>query len=161
MSVQDQIRTGVQRALQDQDAAQIEACQNNDRVKVAVRSAGPIGVSVDSIEVDRSGLNAEDARHACEELEERVHYLMEPLRVIESDTESGVTQVRSDTPTSDEAGRHYYEVTGQAGRLDMKRYQKPDDGPRQQEPMDLTHQQLERLTEDLMNAGRDQKRRTR
>lgn len=157
MSVQDQIRKGVQQAQQAPGPTEIEAQANEDKVRVSVRSSGPIGVSVDSIEVQRERLDADGARQACEDLEGRVHYLLEPLRVVECDAEAGVTQVRSDKPSTDQSGRHYYELTGQAGRLDIKRFAKPDDGPRQREPLDLTHQQLERLAGDLLDAGESRK----
>lgn len=122
------------------------------RVNVKLREAGPIGVSVDSLEVESSKLDADSARRACGKIAQRVNYLLEPLETVESDAESGVTRMRSQHPTVDDDGRHYYEVDARPGRLRLERFAKPDGQPRQNEPIDVTRETLYRLTDDLSEA---------
>ena len=155
MTIRKQLQDELKRKQQNADAGDLVAATPDGQVRVRVREVGPIGVAVDEIEVKQPGMDADGARRASERVEREVKYLLEPLRVVESDAEAGVTQTRSETPAVDDAGRHYYELEARPGQLDLKRYQKPDDEPRASEPMDLTHEQLYRLAEDLDRAARE------
>ncbi|MCA9178932.1 MAG: hypothetical protein KDB14_30925 [Planctomycetales bacterium] len=156
MSIRKEIEADLGRRVAAGSAGggDIVARSGDGEVRVRVSAVGPIGVSVDEIQVKRSGLDAAGARRACEQVGDRVKYLLEPLRVLESDAQSGVTRARSEQPSVDDAGRHYYELNGQPGELKLNRYCKPDTAPRSSEAMDLTREQLYRLAEDLDAAAR-------
>ena len=154
MSIRKQIESELDQIQRSDQGGEIVATAPGAEVRVSVREAGPIGVAVDHIRVRREKMNAAGAHKACERAQEQVKYLLEPLRVLEVDEEAGVTQARSAQPTRDERGRHYYELTGRPGELDLRRYCKPDSDTRQAEPMELTREQLGRLADDLQQAAK-------
>jgi hypothetical protein len=96
-----------------------------------------------------------DLRARALQQAERVTGLLEPLRLVETDADRGVAQLRSDKPGRWGDGAFYYEVLLHAdGATRVRRYQAPtaDEPRRQQVPFTLTHESLAKLVTDLTHA---------
>jgi hypothetical protein len=81
----------------------------------------------------------------------RVTYLLEPLKVLEIDAAGGEVHIRSQSPTTREERRGYYDVRlFRRGSLRMERYAF-DEATRERRatPCQLTREVLERLADDL------------
>lgn len=90
---------------------------------------------------------AERARSVAD----RVTGLLEPLRLVETDTVRGVAQLRSDAPAVKGEALNYYEVLlHDHGGANVARYQAGQGkGGRQAIPFTLTHDALGKLVNDL------------
>ena len=84
-------------------------------------------------------------------LADRVTYLMEPLKVLEVDASGGEVQIRSQSPTTRDDQRSYYEVRlFKQGTLRMERFAFDEASRRRRRiPCQFTREVLERLADDL------------
>lgn len=87
----------------------------------------------------------------------QVRYLVEPLRVIETDAEGTQMQIRSDPPTRQLHARVYYEAVVDASGVALRRYSAPPGTPRQIIAMQLTREVLGRLVSDLAQSSQHAK----
>jgi hypothetical protein len=78
--------------------------------------------------------------------------LLEPLQVIEIDSQRDEALLRSQEPAVRKADRYYYEVLLKgSGQADVRRYRgSVDVSRRQQVPFTLTHESVARLAADLV-----------
>lgn len=83
----------------------------------------------------------------------RLTYLLEPIAVLETDTEVQSVQMRSLPPQREGRQSSYYELLAKQGRLELRRYLKQPGQPRTQVAAHLTREVLHRLIEDLMQAA--------
>jgi len=83
---------------------------------------------------------------------QRVQYLLEPLRIIESDPDGADLQIRSSPPTQLPHTTSYYEAFVNAQGISLRRYAAPSGAGRQMIPMHLTREILARLVEDLADC---------
>jgi hypothetical protein len=82
---------------------------------------------------------------------ERVRGLMEPLKVVEIDSDRREAQLRSETPQQRHDKRLYYELRLRGNRqASLRRYQATDTGRRQQVAFAVTHEALARLVGDVV-----------
>lgn len=94
------------------------------------------------------------AKQACQNLAQRLSYLLEPIQLIEADAESVIMQMRSMPPSSNDAGLTYYECLVQrGGRIDFQRFRKEDNLDRSPIRTQLTRETLERLTSDVIQTS--------
>jgi hypothetical protein len=94
----------------------------------------------------------QELKDRAQQVAGRVTGLLEPLCVVEVDTEQGLAQLRSDRPGHWGDGQYYYEVLVRTdGSTQVHRYQAPDrDQPRRQQvAFTLTHEALAKLVTDL------------
>lgn len=83
----------------------------------------------------------------------RLTYLLEPIAVLETDTEDQSVQMRSHPPQREGRQSSYYELLARPGQLELRRYVKQPGQPRSQVVAHLTREVLHRLIADLMQAA--------
>lgn len=123
------------------------------RFELTVRETGPVGAAFDQLAyaaTTRPSWDTKALTQWAEALTNRVTYLMEPLRVLEIDTEERHVELRSPQPTQRQGGRFFYQaVLDHSGLLTLKRFRFDEaDRKREQVPLQLTRETLERLMED-------------
>src|SRR5207253_256627 len=100
-------------------------------------------------------LDEAELRQRAQAVAAKVTGLMEPLRVIEVDSQRGEALLRSESPNLRNEKRSHYELgLTAARRATLRRFQAPSDptGKRQQVGFTLTHEVLGNLVEDLTKA---------
>jgi hypothetical protein len=103
-----------------------------------------------------SGASTRQLRDVCDRLAGRLHYLLEPLRLVEVDDNSAVAQMRSDRPRLEGAGSSYYELlVRRGGEISLRRYHSASGQRRQPVPATVTREVLGRLCDDLVAALSD------
>lgn len=136
--------------------ANVHASAGSHRLSVSVLRAGPIGVEADALEFvvqDQTNWSIDALRARADRLSARVTYLMEPLTVIEVDAQGGEVELRSQTPTSRQGRRFYYEVRiDRQGSLRFHRVSF-DEATRKRArvPFRITTEVLQRLADDLVD----------
>jgi hypothetical protein len=95
------------------------------------------------------------------QIEQRINYLQEPLKLIELDANANAVQMRSESPEVSEGTISYFELLlksgawfGHRNRLTFHRYTSmPErEGERRAIAFPVTKRQLERLLDDLITA---------
>lgn len=123
------------------------------KVDVQAERVDTVGSRLWEIDLARSRPAAEPvpARVQGQRIADRVTGLLEPLTLVEADSERDVAQVRSRTPTRQGDAAHYYELVRHGdGTTRFGRYQGSQSGtPREQVPFTLTHEVLGKLLGDL------------
>jgi hypothetical protein len=132
----------------------VSARGSRSTVRANILKANDIGVSVSEIEASahvpgplKPGEAEGWARRFCD----RARYLLEPLQPIEIDQQQNEVLVRSVPPDQSETEVRYYEarVSGQ-GRAKLQRFTYDrNQRHRKPEPMNLTHEQLKKLVDDV------------
>lgn len=97
----------------------------------------------------------EQVKQAAESLAGRLNYLLEPIRTIETDSDSYTVQMRSMPPCQNEDGtRIYYEVqVAGGGKLSLVRYVKEPGQSRRSVPVQVTREVFLRLVSDFVAAA--------
>ena len=86
-------------------------------------------------------------------LAKRIHYLFEPLRMIELDSVSRTLQMRSTSPTFQTDERTYFELTiSPLGGITMRRFTKTAGSPRKNVAATVTREVLMRLCDDIVSS---------
>lgn len=98
--------------------------------------------------------STDELRVKADDLCQRLSYLLEPIRVLEVDAAEGVVQARSHPPERQPERIRYYELRfATPSTLKLHRFEKrTDQGQRQQIPLQLTYELLEKLIDDLVRA---------
>jgi len=130
----------------------VEEAQN--RLVFHLTGLDTVGVAFSNLEfatTRRTDWSAEALRSWGERLASRITYLMEPLKVVETDAQGGEVQIRSQRPTPRDENRSYYELRlFRQGTLRMQRYVVDQETrERHQTPCQLTREVLERLADDI------------
>ena len=130
-----------------------------NRLTLHLSALDSVGVAFTALEfsaMDRPEWTPEALRGWGERLAARVTYLMEPLKLFEIDAGGGEVQFRSQSPTTRDDQRSYYEVRlFQNGSLRLERYTYVE-GTRQRRrvPCQVTREVLERLSDDVAASVR-------
>jgi hypothetical protein len=91
-----------------------------------------------------------ELKQLCQQLAERLTYLLEPIEALETDSEHCVVQMRSRPPTRVQGGASYYElVASRGGELTLVRFEKVPGKPRTIIPAHVTREVFERLASDF------------
>ncbi|MGE0756690.1 MAG: hypothetical protein AB7F89_14235 [Pirellulaceae bacterium] len=85
-------------------------------------------------------------------LSQRLSYLLEAIRPVETDRDECIVQMRSNPPQKDDDGTSYYEVVVRRGEIGLVRYAKGSGQSRRIIPAHLTREVLARLVLDLAGA---------
>ena len=134
----------------------VAAAEGPHRLTLHLTAAGPVGLAFDAPRIRRGptgrSCSADALRAWGDRLAARVTYLMEPLVVLEVDAEGGEAELRSQTPSSRDQARTYYEIQlHRAGLLHLRRMAyDPAERRRQAVPCQLTREALDRLADDLV-----------
>jgi hypothetical protein len=136
----------------------------NINVKGEFLQEDSIGLLVNSLTVEKDIQEDKDPtqylKHAAEAIEERVNYLLEPLKIVEFDSTSNAVQMRSEKPEVTDGNVSYYELILKSGKWFgyrdyclLRRYMhRTDDEPsRKIVAFPLTKRQLEKLLSDLID----------
>jgi hypothetical protein len=124
------------------------------RLTLDLTGLDTVGVAFKNLEFATSGRtdwSSEALRGWGERIAARVTYLMEPLKVVETDSHGGEVQIRSQRPTPRDEQHSYYEVRlFRQGILHLERYLF-DHETRARRPTlcQLTREVLERLADDI------------
>ncbi len=124
------------------------------RLTLHLTGLDTVGVAFTILEfatTSRSDWSPEALSGWGDRLASRVTYLMEPLKVVETDVHGGEVQMRSQRPTPRDEQRSYYEVRlFRQGALRMQRYAfDHETRERSQTACQLTREVLERLADDI------------
>jgi hypothetical protein len=86
-------------------------------------------------------------------IQQRLTYLLEPISLLETDSESVSIQMRSSPPQVGDDGRSYYELlVRRGGEVTLRRYHKAAGQPRQVIPAHVTREVLGRLADDFVSV---------
>jgi hypothetical protein len=100
-----------------------------------------------------AGADSKKLREIGEALARRLTYLLEPIRLIETDAEAGVAQLRSQPPSRDDSGTTWYELfVRRGGEITLERFEKAPAQPRRRVGAHFTREVLLRLASDLIGA---------
>jgi hypothetical protein len=161
MGLRDQLQEALRRleATPGDSAGlrRLELAVPGGRLVADIRTLDALACAFDHLTLQTDRLaDAEPTRlrDIGDDLSQRLTYLLEPIRPVESDAEQGVVQLRSDPPSREEQrGRSYYELlTRRGGSLRLCRFCKHPGQPRQVIPAQVTREVLQRLAQDLVNA---------
>jgi hypothetical protein len=124
------------------------------RLTIHLTGLDTVGVAFSSLELatsSRSDWSSEALTAWGERLVGRVTYLMEPLKVVETDAHGGEVQIRSQRPTPRDELRSYYEMRlFRQGILRIQRYAfDQETRERRLTPCQLTREVVERLADDI------------
>ena len=101
-----------------------------------------------------SQMSTDQLKQTAERLSSRLTYLLEPISLIETDSEGCVVQLRSNPPQKETDRTTYYELlVARTGELSLVRYARPAGQPRQVIPAQVTREVLTRLTTDFSAAA--------
>lgn len=138
----------------------VSAQDGPDSLALHVLSNSPVGVNLEHldfavIDPGRPEWTIDELRDWGDRLAKNVTYLMEPLVVIEVDSQGGEVELRSQSPTPRGQLRSYYEVRlNKTGTLRLDRLSfDAQTRKRQASPFQLTREVLERLADDLADTA--------
>jgi hypothetical protein len=121
---------------------------------VHLTASGPVGLAFSSLDFRtraRDDWTPEHLKTWGDRIAARVTYLMEPLVVLEQDTEGGDVELRSHAPTARGETRAFYEIRIARGGLHLGRTAF-DESTRRRRPVEcmMTREVLERLVDDVI-----------
>jgi len=126
----------------------------SSRLVLHLTGLDTVGVAFTDLEfatTSRTDWSSEALKRWGDRLASRVTYLMEPLKVVETDALEGEVQIRSQRPTPRDDQRSYYEMRlFRQGTLRLQRYAfDQETRERRQTTCQLTREVLERLADDI------------
>ncbi len=146
-------------ALDENTKAYVLPCtvaveENPNRVTLHLTALDSVGVALTALEfvtTSRPEWSSESLNEWGNRLSSRINYLMEPLKVLEIDAGGGEVQIRSQSPTTRNDQRGYYEMRlFRQGLLRMERHVFDETTrERRHTPCQLTRETLERLADDI------------
>lgn len=159
MMLSQKIAAAAERLGTETSASSTIAAQDGSLHFLAdVSQAGPVGLAVREIQLHNAGARwpIEDLQARGERIASQVTYLMEPLKLVESDAEAQEVELRSAHPTKRVGKSSFYQAKIQGdGHFSLRRVSFAE-GDRRRVPVDmqLTGETLERLTDDLAECLR-------
>jgi hypothetical protein len=146
-------------ALDENTRAYVMPCtvtvdDGRERVTLHLTALDTVGLAFSSLEfatTSRAEWTSEALNEWGSRLAARITYLMEPLKVLEIDSGGGEVQIRSQSPTTRDTERGYYEMRlFRQGMLRMQRFTyDAATKNRRESPCQLTREVLERLSDDI------------
>jgi len=135
----------------------VSATAGPHRADLDLVQASPVGISCQGLEFITSVRDiwtADELKAWGDRITARVTYLMEPLVIVEVDTQQVEVDIRSKTPTARGDQRGYYRINlDRSGTLRMQRVAfATADRHSCVVPFQLTREVLERLTDDLVES---------
>jgi hypothetical protein len=125
-----------------------------NRLNLHIKALDSVGVALDRLEysrTDRSDWTPASLQAWGEKLAGRLTYLLEPLKVLEIDSDEGEVQLRSQSPSVRSEQRGFYEIRlNRQGALRMERFLFDDSTrARSHATCQFTREVLERLADDV------------
>ncbi len=91
-------------------------------------------------------------RQLAENLAARLHYLLEPIALVEGEPSTSTLQLRSAPPHQSDQERCYYELICKPGIVDLRRFRKQAGSVRQSAVMMMTREVITRIISDTSTA---------
>jgi len=158
-AINDRIEAAVDQAARAGTfPATIEETIGNVRVGCTLLAAESLACAFERLDVVNDAWKTAplaEVKRIAEALAGRLNYLLEPIRTIETDTDTCTVQMRSLPPRkADDGTRTYYElqVCG-GGKLSLCRYVKQPDQTRRAVPVQVTREVFRQLTADFVEAA--------
>jgi len=154
------IKTDIQRELKRIQAVSgrglLQADADAGRIEADLVAVDAIGCSFQTLaySTDKlAGVDLERLRSISETLTAKLTYLLEPIGLIEADTDRCSVQLRSNPPQKGEDETSYYELmVRRGGDITLSRYSKKAGQLRQIVPAHVTREVLGRLADDFIAA---------
>jgi len=160
MTLQDKLQRELNRLLpiiaNSGSPEQLTIDVEHGTLRCKMKAIDAIGCSFQtfSLTTDRlANTTPPELKKLSETLAAKLHYLLEPIRLIEIEAEGHLLQFRSDPPQKNEHSTSYYELLAKCGgELTLCRYNKPIGKERSVVPANVTREVLCRLTADFVEA---------
>ena len=128
----------------------VEASTADGRVSVGIDDADRLGVLAGPITAQRPGGKPAAVKAQADEAVRKLHYLQEPLTIIETEARRGRAILRSTSPRPVGSGREYNEAVLEGGdSISIRRYRTEQGSRRRTVPSNLSRETLGRLADDL------------
>lgn len=136
------------------DEAEISVVCERDAAAAGIECDAKSALAVSCTSLwTRPAAPPDDVRARAEQLAERIHYLSEPLKLVEFDPIAQEAQLRSTLLRSTSASPTYFEIMlASSGAAKLHRYEYSGDGARRITSFSLTLETLTRLIDDLLAA---------
>ena len=133
---------------------ELEVRTSAGRLVGQLESVDNIGVGFTRLDYQSTSLanaTVDSLKALSAKIQQRLTYLLEPISLLETDTESVSIQMRSNPPQVGDDGRSYYELqVRRGGEVTLRRYHKAAGQPRQVVPAHVTREVLGRLGDDFV-----------
>ena len=133
---------------------ELEVRTPSGRILGQLESVDNIGVSFTRFDYQSNSLanaTVDSLKLLSAKIQQRLTYLLEPISLLETDSESVSIQMRSNPPQVGDDGRSYYELlVRRGGEVTLRRYHKAAGHPRQVVPAQVTREVLGRLGDDFV-----------
>ena len=127
------------------------------RIEADLLAVDAIGCSFQTLAYSTPRLadsTLEKLREISQVLTAKLTYLLEPIGVVEADSDRCSVQLRSNPPQKGEDGTSYYELMiRRGGDITLSRYTKHPGQLRQIVPAQVTREVLGRLADDFISAA--------
>jgi hypothetical protein len=135
---------------------QLDEAVPQGRVTATIETADRLACAFHSLQLESPSLankSIDELKTLSNQLCAKVCYLLEPISLIEIDSDTCTTQLRSNPPAKEDNHTFYYEIlVKRGGTIAFCRYQKQAGNVRQTVPANLTHEVIGRLVEDFVAA---------
>lgn len=133
---------------------ELEVRTTNGRIVGQLETVDTVGVSFTRFDYQSSTLanaTVDGLKALSAKIQQRLTYLLEPISLLETDSESVSIQMRSSPPQVGDDGRSYYELlVRRGGEVTLRRYHKAAGQPRQVIAAHVTREVLARLADDFV-----------
>jgi hypothetical protein len=154
------IKTDIQRELKRIQAVSgkglLQVDVEGGRIEADLLAVDAIGCSIQTLGYSTDKLaeaTLDDLRSISETLTGRLTYLLEPIGLVEADSDRAAIQLRSSPPQKGEDSTSYYELmVRRGGDVSLSRYEKRPGLMRHIVPANITREVLQRLAEDFVAA---------
>lgn len=159
MNLREQIEAKLNRLMSDQPReGRLSIDTGNGHLNCKFASVNDLACAIVELHFQPANrdISFDAVRRSSEILSDRLNYLLEPIKPIETDAEQGVVQMRSCPPNRQDKSTSYYEVVLQGGgELSLCRYTKSRGNPRRLMPANVTREVFGHLVSDLATIGTD------
>lgn len=149
---------------------QLSGTQFTQPTTVTLAAKGKIEIQIDFMSVDSMSCSFQEirvnvpalAQSTFDKLKEwgqklcqRITYLLENIGPLEYDKDAGQVLIRSTPPDQSQAGTQFYEIilsSHSNGNFSLKRYMSQPGQGRTQVDLQVTHEVLRKLVEDLVDT---------
>ena len=156
MSIRQEIERELKRIQAASGRGLLQVDCDAGRVEADLVAVDAIGCSFQTLGFSTSklaGASIDDLKTISDALTSRLTYLLEPIGLVEADTDRCSVQLRSNPPQKGEDETSYYELmVRRGGDITLSRYSKKTGQLRQIVPAHVTREVLGRLADDFIAA---------
>lgn len=123
-----------------------------DRWSVTTRHQDQIGYQIEQISCEfdkKRRLDSKQVAAMAQEIEQRLRYLLEPIRLIELDPLDAVANLKSDPPSPSEGSVKYFDAWLSTNKFQLRRYQARQGSCPKRVDFQMTRETFVKLTDDL------------